>query len=274
LARSRFADCEAVIVAWIESHQSLLSHHKTRKAARLLGVRPVHLIGHLHALWWWALDYADDGDVSRFDVEDIADAGQWDDDPAAFVDAIVACGPGDAPGFLERTDDGRLLIHDWWDYAGKLVERRRADAERKRSTRHPEPVQWTSSGHPADGAKSPSVTVTNRNRNRNQPTEPTEKKADAAASLKVDVADPHWDTQVDIFGFAPTPKTPEHGRWQKSTGIWRKLNVTPDDMHLAAERYRAEYPDAAFTALAVAGRAEQLLKGHKPNPPPRIEDIK
>ena len=158
-------------MAWIESHQSLMSHHKTRKAARLLGVKPVHLIGHLHALWWWALDYADDGDVTRFDAEDIADAAQWEDDAGELVEALTACGPGDAPGFLERTDDGRLVIHDWWDYAGKLVERRRADAERKRSSRHPESVQRTSSGHPADGAQSPYVTVTNSN--PNQPTNQT-----------------------------------------------------------------------------------------------------
>jgi hypothetical protein len=83
-----------------------------------------------------------------------------------------------------------------------------------------------------------------------------------------------WDTQVEIFGFSPTRDTPEHGRWQKATGIWRKLDATPDEMHLAAQLYRSEFPNAAFTAIAVAGRAEQLLRGHKPEAVPRIEDIK
>ncbi len=135
-------------MAWIMSHQSLARHPKTRKLARLLGISLPDAIGRLHLLWWWALDYADDGDLSGFDDSDIADAMLWEGDPTALTAALVAS------GFM---DEDRK-IHDWWDYAGQLVERRRADAERHRRQRAtyrksyglPETVPQTSSGRPED----------------------------------------------------------------------------------------------------------------------------
>lgn len=114
---------------------------------------------------------------------------------------------------------------------------------------------------------------------RNEPlvepsdTEPLDIAA-SAAQRPEHPQDIHWDTMVEIHGFSPTRDTPEHGRWNKAAGIWRKLNATPDDMRLAAMLYRQEHRDVAFTVMALASNAERLLRGHKPEPPPRIEDIK
>jgi hypothetical protein len=149
-------------MAWIESHQSLSAHPKTRKAARALGITVPHLMGHLHCLWHRALDIAEDGDLSKFDNDDIAILAEWDGDAADFVLALVNCGPGDSPGFLERDGacgdpaeqrNGALVLHDWWEYAGKLIARRRKDRQRKaeaRSDGHTEDVQGTSDGSPTD----------------------------------------------------------------------------------------------------------------------------
>jgi hypothetical protein len=115
-------------MAWIESHQSLRDHPKTRKLARILDISVPAAIGHLHCLWWWAMDYSDDGDISRHDALDIAIGGGWDDDPGRFVDALVAV------GFLD-SDDDHTGIHDWPDYGGKLTSRRKANAERMRDAR-------------------------------------------------------------------------------------------------------------------------------------------
>lgn len=122
-------------MAWLESHTDLRDHPKTKRAAKLLGIRAVHLVGHLHFLWWWCLSYAQDGDLSQYDDPDVAEAAAWEGDPQQFVNALLECGPGDSSGFLERGPNGRLLIHDWWDYAGKLVARRQANAERMRAAR-------------------------------------------------------------------------------------------------------------------------------------------
>ena len=61
-------------MAWIESHQELARHPKTRKLARRLGVNLPTAIGHLHMFWWWAMDYSKSGDITSFDAIDIADA--------------------------------------------------------------------------------------------------------------------------------------------------------------------------------------------------------
>lgn len=112
-------------MTWIESHQELARHPKTRRLARALGVGIPATIGHLHLVWWWAMDYAPGGDLSRWDDEDIAIAAMWEGDPAAFVGALTEC------GFL----DPERTIHDWDEYAGKLIDRRAANAERMRNAR-------------------------------------------------------------------------------------------------------------------------------------------
>jgi hypothetical protein len=109
---------------WLKSHQSLRDHPKTRKLARRLGGVPA-AIGHLHCLWWWCLDYATDGDLTRHDHEDIAIACEWDGDPGELIDALVAC------GFLDDKDG--LRVHDWAEYAGQLILRREENRERARA---------------------------------------------------------------------------------------------------------------------------------------------
>lgn len=147
-------------MAWIESHQSIGQHPKTRRAARRLGVSIPAMVGHLHLLWHWALDYAQDGDISPYEHADIADAAMWEGEPETFVSALIDAGPGQSAGFLAYDEEERLVIHDWWEYAGKLIVKRQADAERKRAARSnnaPGPdggtkqdVHKMSNGRPAD----------------------------------------------------------------------------------------------------------------------------
>lgn len=114
-------------MTWIESHQELGRHPKTKKLARLLRVSVPAAIGHLHLLWWWATDYAPDGDLSSFDLDDVAEAMLWPKTAEVLIDALKEA------AFLDED----LYIHDWDEYAGKLIERRKSDAERKRSGRRP-----------------------------------------------------------------------------------------------------------------------------------------
>lgn len=112
-------------MAWIESHQTLRDHPKTKKLARLLGLNRKEAIGTLHYLWWWALDYADDGDLSRFSIEDIEDGIDWEGESGALVRALVAA------GFIDEA----MTIHDWDDFAGKLVREREYNRNRMRAAR-------------------------------------------------------------------------------------------------------------------------------------------
>lgn len=122
-------------MAWIESNQELARHPKAKKAARMLGISVPAIVGHLHFLWWWCLEYAQDGDLSQFDDSDIADAAGWEGDAKQFVRALLDCGPGESFGFLEQSKDGGILIHDWMDYAGRLIEKRQANTDRMRKAR-------------------------------------------------------------------------------------------------------------------------------------------
>jgi hypothetical protein len=64
------------------------------------------------------LDNEPDGDLSGYSCEEIAEEADWEgDDPEAFVDALLNCGKQRpdgtrAAGFLERDEDGHLIIHD------------------------------------------------------------------------------------------------------------------------------------------------------------------
>lgn len=116
-------------MAWVKSHQEIRQHPKTRRLARLLGISVPQAVGHLHLLWWWAVDYAGDGDLSDYDGYDIADAAMWEADADAFVAALVTA------GYIDRRDNGTLFLHDWSDYQGNFIEKREKAAERKRKSR-------------------------------------------------------------------------------------------------------------------------------------------
>ncbi|RPH31427.1 hypothetical protein EHM92_09060 [bacterium] len=153
-------------MAWIESHQDLDDHPKTRKAALLLGISVPTVIGHLHILWHWALSYAQDGDLTDFSNADIALAARWEGDPDLFVKSLTDCRLGNGrAGFLEVVD-GRTMIHDWWDYAGKLIDKRKTDALRKRASRLSD-VHKMSAGHPAEGAGTVPTVPTEQNSTNN-----------------------------------------------------------------------------------------------------------
>ena len=115
-------------MAWLELHQSLFTHRKTMQAAETLDLPEVYVVAHLMALWTWALDNAPDG-VLPVSKRIIGKAAQWIGDPTTFVNALF-----DA-GFLDGNDTGQAIIHDWHSYAGRLIEKREANADRMRRAR-------------------------------------------------------------------------------------------------------------------------------------------
>lgn len=111
---------------WIKSHQSLREHPKTRKLAKRLGGLP-KAIGHLHCLWWWAMDYAPDGDLTKFDAEDIAIGAEWEGEPEEIIGYLVEC------GFLDNGEG--LCIHDWDQWVGAFLEQEARRCAKNRAMR-------------------------------------------------------------------------------------------------------------------------------------------
>lgn len=193
-------------MAWIESHQELARHPKTRRLARVLGVSIPAAIGHLHLLWWWCLDYAQDGDVTDV-MEDLAEAALWEGDADAFWHALTES------GFIDVGE--RATIHDWQEYAGRLVEKRKANAERMRIARaahvstpsgeRATHVQRTS--HARAGATVPNRTVQNSTEPETTPTAATQPTV-AAAPPAQDEPEPNVAPLVSRAKAARTPKGP------------------------------------------------------------------
>jgi hypothetical protein len=111
---------------WIQSHQSLADHPKTRILCRLLECPRTQAIGMLHLLWWWALDHAPSGDLAQASTLEIACAAEWPGDPDQLVEGLIHA------GFL----DPDRTIHNWESRGGRLVQQRAADAARKRGQYH------------------------------------------------------------------------------------------------------------------------------------------
>lgn len=191
-------------MAWIESHQELARHPKTKKLARLLGASIPSAIGHLHLLWWWSIDYSKDGYLGSYEPEDLADAVMWEGDPQLLWRSLA-----DA-GFLDSSDEPTSVsedgirfewrIHNWDKYGGKLLEKRRNDADRKRSDRLGLPlngVPATSGGHPTEG------TGTQHNSTGHNTTVPDKTYVAATAAASV----PEYPLGASLSESKPEPAT-------------------------------------------------------------------
>ena len=113
-------------MAWLELHQTLPTNKKTLRLKSILKIKTPQAIGHLCLIWLWALDNAEDGDLSAFTADEIAEVAAWQSkDPQVFIDGLIQA------GFL----DPDMRLHDWYDYAGRLADKREANKERMRAAR-------------------------------------------------------------------------------------------------------------------------------------------
>jgi DnaD/phage-associated family protein len=173
-------------MAWIESHQSLRDHRKTKALRRVLKIKTPQAIGHLHLLWWWCLDNAPDGNLSDIPSEDLAEAAEWTGDPGKFVSALL-----DA-GFIDR-DTGQL--HDWMDYSGGYLEQQRLTKEQKRAGGKARMAQLS----PEERSKLGATAVKNRWSRREIPAEiPAEpKKIPATGPNRTNITNKTVPTEED-----------------------------------------------------------------------------
>ena len=154
-------------MAWIESHQELANHPKVYRLSDLLDESVPTVIGRLHLLWYWAYDYADDGDLTRYRDSEVARACMWTGEPARLIEALLEA------GFLDET----WQLHDWAEYQGKWQRRREAQAERQRAYRGRQSNERVTS-RSRDGATNQPTNHTNRT-GLDQPDQPTAATAPA-----------------------------------------------------------------------------------------------
>jgi hypothetical protein len=111
------------------------------RLARELGVDQVTAIGHLHIFWWWALDNAPDGNLTKIDPADIAQAARYHANDVGpnrgsvnFLETLMTAQFVDKKGHGEGRPS-TLHIHDWKQYGGKLCAARAKNKERMKAAR-------------------------------------------------------------------------------------------------------------------------------------------
>jgi hypothetical protein len=104
------------------------THPKFRRLQKQLRLPQYAVVGLLEMLWMMTSQYADDGDISKFTSQEIADYCDFEGDADSLVDGLVAC------RWIDRDADS-LRIHDWEDHRPSYVEdriRKREERARKR----------------------------------------------------------------------------------------------------------------------------------------------
>lgn len=113
-------------MSWFKADQTLAKHPKTSNLRKILKISRREAIGLLFDLFSWGLDTADkNGRLIGADMEAIAMALDCTERSGEkTVNALREA------GFLEF-DGTEWYIHDWYDYSGKLSERKEKDRTRK-----------------------------------------------------------------------------------------------------------------------------------------------
>lgn len=111
-------------MAWLPIEQNLSHHPKILRLAGILRQHPRYVVGLMVEVWGWALDSSPDGNIGeRRDW--LAQAVGFQENGTKLLEALQEAGLVDANGHL----------HGWSEWSGKLAEKRRKDAERKRGQR-------------------------------------------------------------------------------------------------------------------------------------------
>lgn len=115
------------MIPWIQVYANLPTHRKTCKLRDALGFKTNYeTVGLLVCLWSWAAVNAVGGDLSDYSARDIADATGFKKTPGKLLEALTQA------GFLDKTDDGALKIHDWEEHAALLMD---SNEQQKKNTR-------------------------------------------------------------------------------------------------------------------------------------------
>ncbi len=252
------------------SHAELAQHPKTRKFARLLGVTIPTALGHLHLLWHFALKYAPDGDLARFDNDELADGCMWEGDSDLLVRSLWAAGWTEVP---EGTEGGSIL-HQWEEYGGKVLKQKESNAERQQQYRERQKTTPRASRNPrvtpTKTAPNTPVTVTLPSHNALEENRLEERREEKKRSAQKDAShealaaadaprtapqrptpaiNPLWEALISGIGIAPQTAA-ERSHFGKAVKELRDI-ATPEDVLARCANYRATWPDMDLTPDAL-----------------------
>lgn len=108
-------------IGWIRVDSVMPQHTKVKRLARKLGDPSEEgrtlACGILLRLWCWAARLAEDGVVSKYEPEEVADEVGWSRDPEELMESLIES------GWIDETPEGPV-IHDWNEWQGSILRRR------------------------------------------------------------------------------------------------------------------------------------------------------
>ena len=121
---------------------NILSHPKTRRLMRFLSLNQREAVGLLAMLWLNTMMWAEDGDLSSYSEDDLAESLCWEDDPKKLIDALLKA------GFLEVIK-GELRVKSWEEHTGKGLSIRSKIKEQNRERQRKHRAKKKSGDFPA-----------------------------------------------------------------------------------------------------------------------------
>jgi hypothetical protein len=110
-------------LAWIEFHPTRIKKLKKFSDFRKAANWSVHeALGFLGEWWGQTLEVSEDGDVSGWDADYLSELiGLGAQVSSRVWEALVTF------GWIDKTADGKLLVHDWPDWAGRFLRAKYSD---------------------------------------------------------------------------------------------------------------------------------------------------
>jgi len=237
-------------MAWIKIDQTLRDHKKVLSVSDDLDVDPVKVTGMLVLIWLWSLDNAPNGSLEGISNRSIARAAQWDGDADEFVEALKNA------RLLDVSADGGLSLHDWYEYAGKLIEKRETERERSRLRRakangQAEDDHETTNGQPTDEQTDDRAETVGKEKSESRVrVDSLSSEANASEEAETPAADP---VPYEIIKNEYHDRCPSYPRVRKLSANRKKA---------IAARYK-EYKGnlATFLELFDMAEASPFLKG-------------
>ncbi len=122
---------------WIQVQSDVINHRKTFALADKLHITRHEALGLMVNLWIWASINAVDGDISGFTPRSIKEALGTKKSHTALFQALLDT------GLVEKTEQGRVVIHNWEKYAKLLMamDYNRKEKIKQRVKRHREKMK-------------------------------------------------------------------------------------------------------------------------------------
>jgi hypothetical protein len=88
---------------------------KFKRLQRRLNDTRRGIVGLLESLWIGVAKNCPEGDVGRFSNEEIAIMVDWEGDADQLIEALIEC------GWIDSSDQYRLVVHDWHEHCPTYV---------------------------------------------------------------------------------------------------------------------------------------------------------